>query len=225
MRRVFVLAALALAVAPVTAWAVGFQTRLVATVGPGFEIGLRTAEGGRVINLDPGLYEIDVSDQGDIHNFHLVGPGGVDDRTGLEFIGNSTLAVTLVNGSYRFFCDNHPEQMRGSFTVGTVAPPPPPPPPPTPPPGRLTASVGPGAAIALRRRAVKVRRVRAGRYVITVFDRSATDNFHLKGRGVNRKTGVAAKGKSVWRVTLRRGALYTFWSDAHRSLRGTVRAV
>jgi hypothetical protein len=42
---------------------------------------------------------------------------------------------------------------------------------------------------------------------------------------VNRKTGRAAKAKVTWRVAFRRGALYTFRSDANPKLKGTFRAV
>lgn len=223
MRRIPLVGLLLVAAVP-AAWAASLQTTLVGLVGPGFEIGLRKADGGRAANLDPGPYHLEISDQGEEHNFHLTGPGAVDVRSGLDFVGSQSFDVTLVNGRYAFFCDNHPTHMRGSFTVGPVAVSPPPPP-PRPTPLKLTATVGPGAAIALRRGPAKVRTVKAGLYVITVFDRSATDNFHLKGRGVDRKTGIAARGRSTWRLTLRRGALYTFSSDARRSLRGAVRAV
>jgi len=109
--------------------------------------------------------------------------------------------------------------MRGEFTVGNA--PPPPPPPPSPPPAlrRLTATVGPGRSIR-----VSARSVRAGRYRITVNDRSARDNFHLTGPGLNRKTGVAFRGTARWTVTLRRGT-YRFRSDATAGLRGTLRVI
>jgi hypothetical protein len=57
---------------------------------------------------------------------------------------------------------------------------------------------------------------------IRVSDRSATDNFHLVGPGVNRATTRLGKATVTWRLTLKRG-LYTYRSDATPALRGTVR--
>src|SRR5262245_32341734 len=52
---------------PNAAWA---QTRLNATVGPGFTISLRDASGANVTHLPVGTYEIAVNDQAIEHNFH-----------------------------------------------------------------------------------------------------------------------------------------------------------
>ena len=92
--------------------------KLLASVGPGFEISLTDAEGRRVTQLDPGTYEVVVSDKSDFHNFHLSGPG-VNELTTVEFVGDTTWTVTLANGSYTFVCDPHSAQMRGTFQVGT----------------------------------------------------------------------------------------------------------
>jgi hypothetical protein len=54
-----------------------------------------------------------------------------------------------------------------------------------------------------------------------VRDASATDNLHLKGKGVDRKTGVAFKGVARWTVTLKAGT-YRVSSDAHRTLARTI---
>lgn len=83
----------------------------------------------------------------------------------------------------------------------------------------MLGSVGPGAKIALVTPAK--RRVGAllpGLYLFVVSDRSAVDNFHLTGPGVNRKTGVATKGTVRWTLRLRKGK-YTYRSDAHPKLR------
>jgi hypothetical protein len=203
---------------------------LKGTVGPDFTIGLGREDGSRVINLDPGAYNLGVDDQSEFHSFHLRGPG-VDVATGIEFIGVQDFDLTLGDGRYEFFCDAHPVQMRGTFTVGTPPPPPPapqPPPPPPPPPARLprlAGSVG-AAAISLKRAGVNVKKtLRAGTYLLTVTDRSSKNNFHLTGRGINRKTGIAAKPRVTWRVVLRRGAVYTFRSDADPKLKKSFRAV
>jgi plastocyanin len=197
--------------------------RLIAEVGRGdaFTISLRTASGGSIDNLAVGDYEIEVNDLSEHHNFHLTGPG-VDQRTTEAFVGTVTWRVSLTNGRYTFLCDPHPTQMRGSFTVG-IPTPPPPPPPPAPRVTTLVATVGPGATIRLTRNGRRISRVRRGRYRIVVRDRSAMHNFHLIGRGVNKRTTVRFRGSRTWLVTFRPGR-YRFVCDPHaRRMRGSFR--
>jgi len=181
---------------------------LQASVGPGFVISLRDSAGAGVSHLDPGIYTIHVNDQSPEHDFHLIGPG-VDRATEVAEVGSQDWEVTLTDGTYRYQCDPHSTTMRGSFTVGTVAPPP-------PTTLKLAGSVGPGAKISLARTA------KAGKAIITIRDRTKKDNFHLSGPGVNKKTGVAFIGTVKWTVTLQAGA-YKFRSDAHRTLKGTLK--
>jgi hypothetical protein len=187
--------------------------RLVATVGTNdaFTISLRDAAGAVVSNLAPGTYDIAVSDRSEMHNFHLSGPG-VDMATREDLREEVTWTVTFTDGTYRFQCDPHASQMRGSFTVGTAPPPP-------PAPARLTATVGPKKTISLRNAAGKLTTIEAGPVVVTVNDRTRVDNFHLTGPGVNRKTGVAFRGRATWRLTLSAGR-YTYRSDRRKTLRG-----
>ena len=192
--------------APVAALASGAAAdtpTLQGSVGPGFTITLKDASGNPVTHLDPGAYAVHVSDLGDIHDFHLVGPG-VDQATTIPGTGDFNWAVTLSNGTYRFFCDAHPTLMKGSFTVGT-------------PPAfqSLKGSVGPGLRIAFAHSAS------AGRAKVTIRDLTTKDDFHLVGPGVNKKTGVAFKGTVAWSVTLKAGK-YAFRSDAHKALHGTL---
>jgi hypothetical protein len=186
--------------------------RLVATVGTNdaFVITLRDAAGNAVTSLDPGTYDIAVSDRSEEHNFHLTGPN-VDQATAIAQQQEVTWTVTVTDGRYTFVCDAHPTVMRGSFTVGTV------PPPPTP--ARLTGTVGPRKTISLRDSVGKLTTIVAGPVVLTVNDRTRVDNFHLTGPGVNRKTGVAFRGRVAWRLTLRPGR-YTYRSDKRKTLRG-----
>jgi plastocyanin len=181
--------------------------KLVATVGRNdtFSISLQDASGRAVTSLDPGTYDIAVHDLSEEHNFHLVGPG-VDQATDVASVQDATWTVTLANGTYRFQCDAHSATMRGRFTVGTVAT----------PPTVLKASVGPKLRIT-----VQPKTVAAGPARITVVDRSRADNFHLVGQGVNRKTGVAFRGRVTWSVTLQAGR-YTYRSDKHKRLRGAL---
>jgi plastocyanin len=178
--------------------------KLVAVVGTNnaFVISLRDASGNLVTHLDPGTYDIGVSDRSEMHNFHLKGPG-VANSTAVESIENVTWTVTFANGRYSFVCDPHAATMRGFFTVGTLEP------------TKLTASVGPRKTITLRPKTIDV-----GPATITVNDLSRKDNFHLTGPGVNRKTGVATRGRVTWSVTLQPGR-YAYKSDKTKKLRGS----
>src|SRR5262245_36351168 len=190
---------------------------LTGVVGPGFVISLKDAGGARVSHLDPGTYTINVTDNEITHNFHLRGPG-VDQGTDIEGASPTpvTWTVTFTDGTYNFQCDAHAAQMKGSFTVGNV---PPPPPPSTV--AKLSGKVT-TKAISLTRSGSKVRTLTAGRFKVAVSDTSKTQNFHLKGPGVNRKTGVAARAKASWSLTLKPGK-YTYSSDKSRKLRGSFR--
>ena len=183
-------------------------TALTGTVGPAFSIALKDASGTKVTHLDPGDYTITVNDLSDLHNFHLFGPGSVDQATPVETTGTVTWNVTFVDGVYTYHCDAHPTQMRGTFRVGAA-------PPPTP---KLTGRVGPGKTISLKKGGRLVKALKAGTYKIVTTDSSRTDNFHLLGPGISKKTGVRSKGKVSWRLTFRPG-VYTYRSDAHVKLR------
>ena len=98
------------------------EPKLVATVGPEFTISLQDAQGDRVTQLDPGTYEIEVTDRSDFHNFHLMGPKGYSKvLTGIGYVGQKsykgTTAIKLTPGKWRYVCDPHSLQMKGSFTV------------------------------------------------------------------------------------------------------------
>jgi len=180
--------------------------QLQASVGPGFTISLKDASGAKVTHLDPGTYAIHVVDQSDMHNFDLTGPG-VSKSTEVTEVGEQDWTVTFTDGTYRYVCDVHATSMKGSFTVGNV---------PTTAVLKMSASVGPGQKIAFARTA------KAGKTTITIRDLTAKDNFHLTGPGVNKKTGVAFKGTVKWTVTLKAGT-YTYRSDAHKGLKGTLK--
>ena len=90
-------------------------------------------------------------------------------------------------------------------------------------PTRLVATVGPGFTITVTKGGKKVRSLKAGRYVVTVRDRSGEHNFRLRGRGFNRATSVDAVQTKTWRLTLRRGT-YRYVCDPHASdMRGSFR--
>lgn len=205
---------LAAVLLPGSAQSAAKANTLTGTVGPGFSIRLTDSNNQAVTRLAPGTYTITINNlsQGTdyVHNFHLKGPG-VDMAS--EFAaGTTTWNVTFVNGTYTFRCDAHPTQMHGSFQVGAA-------PPPTP---KLAAGVGPKKTIWLKRGSAAVKTLKAGTFKIAVSDLSKTDNFHLSGPGVNKKTGVKTKGSALWTVTLRAGT-YTYRSDATKKLRRTFK--
>lgn len=193
---------------------------LVATVGTqaspdAYAISLTDASGAKVDHLDPGTYQVTVHDYATLHNFDLTGPG-VAQSTDIVGTGDASWTITVTDGTYHYVCDVHPTLMHGSFTAGTVVAPPPP-----KPVKKLVAQVGPKRTITVKTSSgARVRSTAAGKYRLTVKDLTKTDNFHLTGRGISRKTGVKSKGTSIWAVTLRAGKV-TYRSDAHKTLRGS----
>jgi plastocyanin len=179
--------------------------RLVATVGrnDSFAISLSDASGAPVTHLDPGTYDIEVHDLSEMHDFHLHGPS-VQQATAVGSVENVVWTVTVTDGKYAFDCTAHPSTMNGWFTVGEVAP------------TRFAAGVGPKRIISLKPKIAEV-----GPATITVNDRSRVDNFHLTGPGVNKKTGVAFRGRVTWNVTLQPG-IYSYRSDKHKTMRGSL---
>ena len=212
MRRLLLMTALAVAAISLPAAATGSPTAtLTGVVGPAFTISLKNADGTNVTHLDAGAYTVSVSDQSDFHNFHLFGPG-VEQMTAVEGMGTASWDIQVTDGTYSFVCDAHPTQMKGSFTAGSVQPPPPPPPTLN---GKVTAKT-----ISLKSAGSKVRALVEGTYKVAVNDTAKTQNFHLTGPGVNRKTGVKSRSKAKWTVALTPGK-YTYRSDKSRRLKGT----
>jgi len=76
---------------------------------------------------------------------------------------------------------------------------------------------GPGFSISLKKGKTKVTSLKAGKYKIVIKDLSNIHNFHLKGPGVDKKTGVGPKGTFTWTVTLKKGT-YKFVCDPHASI-------
>jgi hypothetical protein len=82
---------------------------------------------------------------------------------------------------------------------------------------KLVGTAGPGFTITLKKSGTKVTKLKAGKYAITISDRSSSHNFHLTGPGVNKKTSVGGTGKTTWTVMLQKGKTYRFMCDAHAS--------
>ena len=225
---VIALASLVVLVVAGIAVAATSPTVLFGSVGPGFSITLRDAQGNAVTRVESGEFQIEVDDKSEEHNFHLSGPG-VDVSTDIAAVGKQTFNVTLANGRYTFVCDPHSLQMRGAFNVGsggsTGTPTTPTQPPPTAPVGaRLALTVGPGFTISLKTLAGrKVTLLRPGAYTLLVRDRSKNHNARVRGATATRATGVGFVGTRTWRVVLRNGTL-VIQCDPHKAtMRQTVR--
>jgi hypothetical protein len=205
--RIPSIAAVGVAAAFLAAPVAADNPQLVGTVGPGFTIHLADAAGAPVSHLDPGTYTLTVDDLADIHDFHLAGPG-VNVTTDVDFVGDQTFTITLADGTYTYVCDPHSTAMKGSFTVGTVPA----------KQARKTASF----TLATGKTAVTApKKLAAGAYTITVNDRSAKEDVHLVGPGVNRKTTLAFRGTVRWNLNLSSGR-YRVFSDAHPKLARAV---
>lgn len=213
---------LAVATLAFTLPASALGANLRGTVGPAFTISLVDEAGQAVSTLAAGTHTVTVRDLSEEHNFHLSGPG-VNQSTGVEFVGEATWSITVATGVYTFLCDPHATQMRGQFSVGGATNPQPPPPPAPTPTRKLTATVGPGFTISIKSGSNAAKTVKAGLYAITVRDRSASHNIHLTGPGLNKRTSVAFRGTTTWRVRLRKGT-YRFICDPHKSrMKGSFR--
>jgi plastocyanin len=202
--------------------------KLFGSVGPGFEISLRDAQGNRVTRLEPGTYDVQVEDRSEEHSFHLRGPG-VEERTGVTSTETVTWTVTFRDGNYRYHCDPHPT-LGGDFVVGN---PQQTPPPATPPivtaKTRLVVTAGPADVITLRTAAgSNVKQMKVGTYNVTVRDRGRDHNVHLVGPGYNRRTQpLSYRGTQTWKVKLARAGTLRFLCDPHAALgmRGSAKIV
>jgi hypothetical protein len=184
-----------------------------------FTIGLFFPDGRPVRTLAPGTYTVLVHDRSAIHNFHLASnfDPTVNFRTDVDFVGDRSFTVTFrPDTEYVYACEPHWQVMNGRFTTtsaggGTTATAPPPPKP------TVRANVAATGRVTLR-----PARVRAGSVLVVVHDRSKRFGFHLRGAGVNRRTGRQFVGTSRWTLRLKAGK-YRFGSDP-RPLRGILEA-
>lgn len=130
MKLLALLGAVAVAAVGVTTARGEEANTLIATVGPGFTIGLTDAGGRPVTRVAAGTYTIVVHDLSDIHNFVLANkPDGLRVRidSGVEFVGDRSFTVDLLAGEYGYACSPHWQTMNGSLSVfrETTTPPPP----------------------------------------------------------------------------------------------------
>jgi len=83
----------------------------------------------------------------------------------------------------------------------------------------LTAKVT-ARTISLTSEGQRVTELQPNHYRFVVMDLARTQNFHLVGPSVNKRTKVAAKTTASWTVYLGPGT-YTYRSDRRATLRGT----
>ena len=86
----------------------------------------------------------------------------------------------------------------------------------------LQATVGPRKTISLKLQGKPVASLKADQYTVQVSDKTKTENFHLRGPGVNQATGTRQVGNRTWTLNLRRGT-YTYRSDSNSKLKGTFK--
>jgi hypothetical protein len=202
MRKGVVVVALAvLPLAPLSPAVASDEPLLVGTVGPGFTIGLKDAKGEPVVTLTPGRYHLIVHDLSSEHNFVMADePAGRKFviQTEVPFVGDASFDLDLTAGNYAYACAPHFETMNGRFLVLTPLP---------PAPKKLS-----GAVTAAGRATLTPRNVAAGRYRLTVRDRSKARGFRLVGVGAPRTTARKFVGAKSWTFQLRRGT-YRFGTD------------
>ena len=74
---------------------------------------------------------------------------------------------------------------------------------------RIVGSVGPGFTIS-----VSPRRVQPGRYRLVIHDWSSMHNWHIRGDGVNKKSGISFQGTRRFTIEVNRGG-YRIQCDMH----------
>jgi hypothetical protein len=116
-RSLLVAAVVTVALAAIANGPAAAPTTVNGTVGPGFTIGLRL-NGKTVTRLRAGTYRFVISDQANIHDFHLTGPGVDRVITAVGFVGTKSVVLKLKKGRYHYQCDPHFTFMHGRFVVG-----------------------------------------------------------------------------------------------------------
>jgi plastocyanin len=81
----------------------------------------------------------------------------------------------------------------------------------------LVGEVGPGFSIEVKKAGKDLKTIKAGTYRIKVEDKASIHNFHLKGPGLNKKTGIGFKGDTTWTIKLKPGR-YTYKCDPHAAM-------
>ena len=90
-------------------------------------------------------------------------------------------------------------------------------------PARLTATVGPGYTISLKKGSSVVRTLKRGTYLVTVRDHSSEHDFHLRGPSSRMLSSIGWTGTKTLTLVLKPGR-YTYVCDPHADeMRGGFR--
>src|SRR4051812_49130739 len=81
-------------------------------------------------------------------------------------------------------------------------------------PVRLTAAVGPGYMITLKKGSAVVKTLKRGKYTVTVRDRSSEHDFHLRGPSGRMLSTIGWAGTKTVTLVLKPGR-YTYVCDPH----------
>lgn len=193
-----------LLVLPGAVHAVG-EPVVIGTVRPDATINLRQTNGSLVTSLAPGTYDFEIRDETQSHNFHLTGPGGLDQKTEVGFQGTMTWEdIVLQPGqTYTYVCDPHAPVMNGSFTTDAATPGPQPPSPapgPSPPPPPSPQPPPPAPAPHVHRLQVSAVRIsveRVGRRLVLVA-RARITQPALARLALRRADRVRASARKQW---------------------------
>jgi plastocyanin len=118
MVKALLLAVAIAALVAVPAYAKSSAVTLKGEVGPGYTIDVEKA-GKDLKTIKAGTYKIKVEDKASAHNFHLFGPG-LNKKTSVPFMGETTWTIKLKPGRYTYQCDIHAAVgMKGHFKVTT----------------------------------------------------------------------------------------------------------
>jgi hypothetical protein len=90
--------------------------RLYGSVSQG-SISLKNASGREVKSLPAGAYVIVVRDRTARQNFHLVGGGVRNLRTGRAYVGRAVWTVNFKRGRYTYLSDALPSLLQKTFRV------------------------------------------------------------------------------------------------------------
>jgi NitT/TauT family transport system substrate-binding protein len=85
----------------------------------------------------------------------------------------------------------------------------------------LKGDVG-ATTISMKLDKAALKTLAPGADTVAIADRSSKQNFHLKGPGVDKKTGMKKSGKITWTVVFKTGT-YRFYSDANPKLKGSFK--
>ena len=220
LRTVLALLAVSLVVLPGSA--LGDTPTLTAIVGTndGFDITLNDPEGNKVSRILPGTYTIVVDDRSTIHNFHLASnpirpstSAPTSSSSGSSRYGHVSqphlvcLRVRAALADHERLVPGYRHARRTSSPTTS-----------TQTEGREADCIGVG--VGSRTSEPIVGSKRPWRIVVT--DRSKKANFHLLGKGVDRRTGVKFRG---WQAgACAAPGTYRYGSDA-RPLTRKLRVV